>query len=221
MEICYLGHSSFKIKGKEVTLVTDPYDSTGAPYLGFRFPKVEADVVTISHSHEDHNAAGLVSGNPFVISSPGEYEIKGVSVFGFSSYHDEKLGKEYGANTIYLIEMDGMRLCHLGDLGERLNDEKLEEIDGVDILMVPVGGFYTIGPKVAVELITKVEPKVVIPMHFKTEFSGSELDKLVSVAEFLKELGVEQVAPLPKFLISKDKLPQAERQIVILERKAS
>jgi len=217
MEITYLGHSSFRLRGREVTLVTDPYAD---PELGFNFPKTEAEIVTISHDHQDHNAAAKVAGNPFIVDGPGEYEVKGVSVFGISSFHDAKQGKERGINNIYLIEMDGLRICHLGDLGEQLSDEKLAELDGVDILLIPVGGFYTLGPKEASDLVTKIEPLMVLPMHFKVAEMGANYAKLASVEEFLKEMGVEKVLPLPKLLIAKDKLPGSEeRQIVILERK--
>lgn len=218
MEIYYLGHSSFRIKGKDATVVTDPYNQVKAPGIGLKFPKVEAQIVTVSHLHADHNAPELVEGKPFVVSGPGEYEIKGVSIFGFPSFHDEKQGKERGANTIYLIEMDGLRICHLGDLGETLSDQKLEEIDGVDILMVPVGGFYTLGPKEASELAARIDPLIVMPMHFKTNKTGSELAKLLSIDSFLKESDVTSASPLPKLVISKDKLPE-ERQVVLLDTK--
>lgn len=215
MEIIYLGHSSFRIKGKEITLVTDPFAD---PDLGYSFPKIEAQIVTVSHDHADHNASEKINGDPFVISGPGEYEVKGVSVLGFNSFHDAKQGQERGANTIYIIEMDGLRICHLGDLGEQLNEEKLEEINGVDILMVPVGGIYTLGPKEASDLVAKIDPSLVIPMHFKTKETKGDLMKLLGLPDFLKEMAVENLTPLPKLLVSKDKLP-AERQVVILERK--
>lgn len=216
MEISWLGHSSFKIKGKQAVVITDPFFDA---HLGIKFPKIEADIVTVSHSHSDHNAANLVKGSPFVISGPGEYEVKGVSFFGIHSFHDAKQGSQRGENTIYLIEMDSLRICHLGDLGEALNDQILEEINGVDILMVPVGGFYTIDSKQAAELVNQIEPSVVIPMHFKIPQMGSEFAQMVGVENFLKEMEAENIQPLPKLVISKDELPQ-ERQTVLLERKS-
>jgi len=215
MEIYWLGHSSFRIKGKQVSLITDPFDD---PQLGIKFPKVEAEIVTVSHSHNDHNAAGLVKGNPFVISGPGEYEVKGVSVFGIQTFHDQEQGKKRGENTIFLIEMDYLRVCHLGDLGEILNDQVLQEINGVDVLMIPVGGFYTIDPELAAELVAKIEPSIVIPMHFKIPKMGKAFDNLAPVEDFLKIMGVGEIQPLPKLVISKDKLPE-ERQIILLEMK--
>lgn len=214
MEITYLGHSSFKLKGKNIALVTDPY----GPHIGFKFPKSKADIVTVSHDHEDHNQAKLVDGNPFVISGPGEYEVKGTSVFGVSTFHDQKGGSERGQNTAYMIEMDGLRICHLGDLGHKLTDRQLDQLDGVDILLIPVGGFYTIGPAEAAEVVSRLEPLIVIPMHFNTpKLNQDVFGKLSGVEAFLKEMG-EEVTPEPKLQISRDKLPE-ELKIVVLKRR--
>lgn len=214
MEVKYLGHSGFRIKGKKTILVTDPYD----PYIGFEMPKVSADIVTISHDHKDHNNVAAVGKTtrrePFIISGPGEYEILGVSVFGVSSFHDTKRGAERGKNTIYVINIDGMRLVHLGDLGHKLDDKQIEEVNGADILFIPVGGTYTIDTRMAVEVIGQIQPKIIIPMHYKVP--GLVFD-LAPVDEFLKEMGVE-VKPAPKLTISKDKLPE-ERAVVVLKKK--
>ncbi len=216
MEITYLGHSSFRIKGKDNFLVTDPFEDAA---VGFQFPKVEADIVTVSHDHPDHNAVKKVSGNPFVIAGPGEYEIKGVSVFGIGSFHDAKKGKERGPNTIYLIEMDGVRICHLGDLGESLSDKQLEEINGVDILMVPVGGVWTISPEQALAVVAAIEPNVILPMHYKVAGMSQEMAKMASLQDFLKLTDQANVTPIPKLVVTKDNLPP-EKQFVILERKS-
>lgn len=216
MEISYLGHSSFRLKGKNADLITDPFDDSS---LGFKFPKMSAQIVTVSHSHPDHNAVGLVTGNPFIIDGPGEYEIKEISVFGLPSFHDAKNGAERGTNTIYLVEMEGLRLCHLGDLGGTLSDKQIGEIAGVDVLMIPVGGVFTIGPKEATELIARIEPAVILPMHFRTSEMVKEMSKLASPDDFLRQFGVGNPTPLPKLTISKDKIPE-ERQVVILERKS-
>ncbi|MFZ5366265.1 MAG: MBL fold metallo-hydrolase [Patescibacteria group bacterium] len=215
MEISYLGHSSFKIRGKTTTLVTDPYSSE---MTGLKFPKVEADILTISHEHEDHNKKELVLGSPFVISGPGEYEVKNVSIFGISSFHDSKEGSERGQNTIYLIEIDGIRICHLGDLGHKLSDLALQELNGVDILFVPVGGIFTLGPRQGAEVISQLEPKIVIPMHYN--FPGlnpSVFGKTQTLDDFLHEMG-EKAQVLPKLTVTGDKLPE-EMQIIVLERK--
>lgn len=215
MEISYLGHSSFKIKGKETTIITDPFSSD---FVGLKFPKVEADIVTVSHNHKDHNFIQAVEGAPFIIDSPGEYEVKGISIFGYPSFHDSKSGAERGINNIFLIEIDGINICHLGDLGVKLTDKIVEEISIADILLVPVGGITTIGPEEAVEVIKQIEPLIVIPMHFKVEGMDENFSKFSGVEQFLKEMGVENAEKLDKLSITKDKLPE-ETKVVVLERK--
>lgn len=216
MEINFLGHSCFRIRGKEASLVTDPFD----PYIGFKLPKISADIVTISHDHKDHNNKEAVSGTtkrkkPFVISGPGEYEIAGVSIFGVATFHDPSGGSKRGTNTVYVIALDGMRVAHLGDLGHNLTERQLEEVNGADILMIPVGGTYTINAKEAIEVVGQVEPKIIIPMHYR--LPGLTI-KLAPVEEFLKEIGAEAAQPAPKLMISKDKLPQ-EREVVVLKKR--
>lgn len=213
MEVVYLGHSAFKIKSKEVTVVTDPYDKD----IGFLMPKTEAQIVTISHNHKDHNSLERIIGEPFVINGPGEYEVKGVSFFGINSFHDKE---ERGKNTIYVIEIDGIRICHLGDLGHKLSDGQLEEVNGVDILFIPVGGVYTIGPKAAVEVVEQIQPSLVIPMHFKTERHAQEaFAKVFGVRSFLEEIGAEGVEPQDKIKIAnREQIPE-EREIVLLKHR--
>ena len=147
MIITYHGHSCFKLKGKRGTVVTDPYDDA----VGFSMPRLSADIVTVSHDHFDHNAAGKISGtarrdNPFVIAEPGEYEVGRISVFGTKTYHDSSKGAERGLNTVYTVLIDGMKICHLGDLGHELTADQLDAIGSIDILLCPVGGSFTIGP---------------------------------------------------------------------------
>lgn len=215
MDISWLGHSSFRIKGKTATVITDPFESGK---VGFKFPKVEADIVIVSHDHWDHNQSSLVQGNPRVVSGPGEYEIKGVSVFGVPTYHDAKQGAERGKNTVYVITIDNVRVCHLGDLGHILSETQVGEVGEVDVLLVPVGGVYTIDAKEAAEIVSSLEPKVVIPMHYKTgELNQETFGKLFGVDEFIKELGMEAIKD-SKFSLTADKLPE-EMQLVVLERK--
>lgn len=216
MEIIFLGHSCFRIRGKTAVLVTDPFES----YIGFKLPKISADIVTISHDHRDHNNKEAVSGTaktkkPFVISGPGEYEIAGVSIFGVRTFHNAAKGSKRGANAVYLINLDGMRIVHLGDLGHKLTESQLEEVNGADILIIPVGGTYTLNAKEAVEVIGQVEPKIIIPMHYR--LPGLTI-KLAPVEEFLKEIGVKAIKPIPKLTISKDRLPE-EREVVVLKKK--
>jgi L-ascorbate metabolism protein UlaG (beta-lactamase superfamily) len=215
MEIKYLGHSSFYIKGKNATVVTDPFDSEIA---GIKFPKhIEANIVTVSHDHKDHNAVANVEGSPFVVHGPGEFEVKGIYMVGTKSYHDTKKGAERGQNTIYHYEIDGMNLVHLGDLGHELSSADIDAIGGADILFIPVGGFYTINSEEADRIISEIEPKIVIPMHYKRPgLNDKALPDLAELSVFLKQLGKEAVVPQPKLLITKDKLP-LEMQVVVLE----
>lgn len=214
MEITYLGHSSFKLRGKTVTVVTDPYDAS----IGIKFPKhTSADIVTVSHDHNDHNAAGTVEGSPFVIGGPGEYEVKGVAIVGIGVFHDEAGGSKRGKNTIYRIELDGVSIVHLGDLGHTLTSDQVDGLDGVDILLIPVGGVYTIDAKIAHEVVTTIEPSVVIPMHYNREgLDQKTFGTLAPVATFLKEIGKEGILPVPKLTVTKDKLPE-ELQVVVLQ----
>lgn len=195
-------------------MVTDPFSPM---MIGTKFPKVEADIVTVSHNHEDHNFTAGVLGNPFVIDNPGEYEIKGISVFGFSSSHNTKENDKYGKNTIYVIEIEGIRICHLGDIGSSLPSKVLEEITGIDVLMIPVGGTFTVGPKEAVELVGQIEPRIVLPMHFKLSSSNENFAKLNTLDEFLKE-SATPVEKIEKLSLNREKLP-SEMKVVILERK--
>lgn len=211
MRIGFLGHASFIIKGRDATVVTDPFDPKTT---GLKFPKVHADIVTISHQHSDHNAFENVAGNPKVLDTPGEYEVKGVSIFGISTFHDTKQGQERGRNTVFRIEMDKIRLCHLGDLGHTLSEEILGQIGEVDILFVPVGGVYTIDAAEASEVVSSVEPKVVIPMHYKTK---DLVYPLAGVEDFVGELGIEPVYT-KTYSVTFDKLPE-DRELVILQKK--
>lgn len=215
MEIIFLGHASFRIKGKKVALVTDPFD----PSVGFAFPKVTADIVTVSHDHQDHAARDKIEGRPFVISAPGEYEVKETFILGVSTFHDASSGSQRGTNTVFVFEIDGLRICHLGDLGHKLTDKQLEEIGSVDILMIPTGGFYTIGPEQGVEVISQIQPRVAIPMHYRTERHEPQVfEKLATVEDFLKATG-DEAKRLPKLTVSKDSLPE-EQEIVVLEAKS-
>jgi L-ascorbate metabolism protein UlaG (beta-lactamase superfamily) len=213
MIITYFGHSCFRIQDKigpeGINLATDPFDKS----IGLKVPNFEADIVTVSHSHSDHNNSKALRGNPFVVDSPGEYEIKGVMIQGISAKHDDKNGAERGDNVLYRIEIDGIAIAHLGDLGHTLSDEQLDKLDGVDILLVPVGGKYTIDGKKAAEVISQVEPRIIIPMHYKIK--GLNLD-VESEAKFIKELGLEPKQE-EKLKISKRDLPQEGMELVVLK----
>ncbi|MFA5942811.1 MAG: MBL fold metallo-hydrolase [Candidatus Paceibacterota bacterium] len=215
MDIFPLGHSSFRIKGKSVTVVTDPFD---ASLVGFPFPKhIASDIVTVSHGHTDHNQTGLVEGNPYIVDGPGEYEIKGVGIIGIPLFHDDKKGTLRGSVTAYHMEIDNVNIVHLGDIGVVPNSDEVERLDGVDILFVPVGGSVTLDLNQIAGVIAELEPSIVIPMHYKTSRHDTKnFGELTGVSEFLKIMGKEAISPVPKFSITKDKLP-AEMQIVVLE----
>ena len=213
MDISYLGHSSFRLKSKDATTVTDPFDPK---MVGLKYSGIEADIVTISHLHEDHSRADLVKGTRKIVDGPGEYEIMGVSIIGLSSFHDAKKGAERGPNTIFVFEIEGLRLAHLGDLGHALSQELVEDMGGIDILMIPVGGFYTIGPEEAADVVREIEPKIVIPMHYQLPGLNPEtFSKLYGVEAFLKEMGLP-VENLPKLSIKKEE-PSEGSKVVVLE----
>lgn len=213
MIITWLGQSCFKIQDKVgpegITVVTDPFDKT----VGLKVPNFEAQVVTISHDHYDHNNAKALRGDPYVIDGAGEYDVKGVMVEGIESYHDDKKGEERGTNVMYRIELDDITVAHLGDLGHALDDKQLERLAGSDILLIPVGGVYTIDAKKAVEVVSQLEPRIVIPMHYKIPGLKIELDP---VDKFVKELGLKPTEE-EKLKINKKDLPQEDMELVVLK----
>lgn len=219
MDIRFLGHSSFLITSREATIVTDPFDPDK---VGFPFPKTPADLVLSSHDHFDHNYTSAASGEPFIISAPGEYEVKGVKVWGFQTFHDDKEGKERGKNTVYLFEAEGLTLCHLGDLGHLLDQKLEEEIGNPDVLFVPVGGVYTIGPAEAAKVVAQLEPTYIIPMHYRMEGMNETFKELQPVSVFLQEMGAAQRAlpggelePHDELAISKQSLPEMSEVVVL------
>ncbi|MGQ9676721.1 MAG: MBL fold metallo-hydrolase [Chloroflexota bacterium] len=208
MEITWLGHSAFRLRGKEATVLTDPYGSE----IGYVLGKVSADIVTVSHDHYDHNNVGAVTGSPKVISGPGEYEIRGVRITGIRTFHDSEGGLRRGKNTVYVIELDDLVVAHLGDLGHVPTPEQVQQMGNVDVLLIPVGGTFTINAAQAAEVVNLVEPKIVIPMHYKTPSLKLDVD---SADRFLREMGVKQVEPQPKLVVNKGALP-AETTVVLL-----
>ena len=211
MEITWYGQAAFKLKGKSATLFTDPYEAT---FTGLTPLKVEADIVTVSHSHADHNAFAVIETSPFIINGPGEYDLKGVNVVGVSTFHDEKEGKLRGKNTIYNINIDDVQVTHLGDIGHPLTNQQLEELGAVDVLLIPVGGVYTIEADSAAKIVAQIEPKIVIPMHYKIEGLKFPLE---SVSKFLKEMGKEESQAQNKLVVTSEKLPE-ELLVVLLEK---
>jgi len=212
MVITWYGQSCFKIQSGETVVFTDPFHRE----IGLTPPRSQASIVTVSHCHSDHNNIEALSGEPLVIDGPGEYETKGIGIKGIFSFHDDKDGKERGGNTIYLMEIEGIKICHLGDLAQKkLTDEQLEKIDEVDILMVPVGGTATLDAEDAVEIISQIEPRIVIPMHYK--IPGLTLSfNPDGVDAFLKEMGMGKKEAVDKLTLKKKDLPEGEMQVVVM-----
>lgn len=214
MTISWYGHSCFKIsnQGGHLTLIIDPFDKS----IGLTPPRGTADIVLVSHNHHDHNNIKALAGKPFIVDGPGEYEVKGVSINGIASYHDNKKGEERGVNTIYLIEMDKIKICHLGDFGqEKLSDSQLEAIGNVDVLVIPVGGKYTIDALEAAKIAKQIEPHLIIPMHYK--ISGLSIDGLDSADGFLKEMGVEKKVIVDKLTLKGKDLSTKEMEVVLFK----
>ncbi len=210
MDIYWYGQACFKIKGKNTIVVVDPFEPD---FTGLKLSKdLEAGICLSTHNHQDHNNFNGVSGNPVKISGPGDYEAYGVAIIGVEVFHDKAVGKERGKNTVYNISMDGLNLVHLGDIGHKLTEEQLQSVGSTDILMVPVGGVYTIGSKEAQEVVAQLEPKIIIPMHYRLD--GLKFD-LGGVEPFLKDMGIEAFEPQSKLTITRDKLPEEPRVVVL------
>lgn len=215
MDITYLGHSSFRIKTQKLSIVLDPYDPKT---VGLKFPKVKGDLVTISHHHKDHDFVDGVKEYRKVIDGPGEYELSGVTIIGLSFWHDNKKGKERGRNTAYIFEADGIRLLHLGDLGHLLTEKDINAIGEINVLFVPVGGEYTIGPTEAVNIIKSIEPAITIPMHYQVKGLNQKVfSALRPIDDFLKavELPVER---MDKLSLKATELTE-ESKVVILNKR--
>lgn len=225
LTIQWHGLSCFRVAAKldrsEAVIVTDPYD----PSRGAKLPRnLEADIVTVSHDHLSHNYVEGVGGEKFVIRGPGEYEVKGVFVYGIASGHGKKEEGDKGVksdkgsngrNTLYRIEVGDLSLAHLGDLGHELTDKELEQLQNVDILFVPIGGAgVTIGSKIAAEIVSQVEPRIVIPMHFRLPDFKETLEP---VDKFLKEMGGPRET-VEKLKITKKDLLAEETKVIVMTR---
>jgi L-ascorbate metabolism protein UlaG (beta-lactamase superfamily) len=215
MNIVWRGQSCFQIatqKNKiQANITIDPF----GPETGLKPPSQAADIVLTSHEHADHNNIKSVGGEPFIVDGPGEYEVKGIFVQGIASWHDSSEGKQHGQNTIYVIEAEDLRICHLGDIGQKeLTDEQLQKIGEVDILMIPVGGGSTISEKEAMKIMSQIEPKITIPMHYHIPKLKAKVE---GVEKFLKSLGIKSVKPEPKLSVKKKDILPDEVKIVVLE----
>ena len=210
MTITWYGQSCFRLEAKEGSILIDPFDKE----IGLKPPRIKDDVVLVTHQHHDHNAIADANPEAFIIQNPGEYENHGIAIRGIQSFHDNKEGTERGLNTIYVLKAEDLNICHLGDLGHVLTDHQVEDIGDIDILMIPVGGTYTIDAKTAVEVINQIEPKIVIPMHYKVDAS---LNKVLDGPEkFMKELGLTP-EKVEKYKIAKKSLPVEEIKLVMFQ----
>ena len=213
MKIKYLGHSSFKLtESTGTSVVTDPY----APEVGFVMTEVSADAVTVSHHHFDHDNVKAVGGNPKIIDKEASYDLSGVEINAVKSFHDGARGKKRGENVIFKFRMDGLDICHLGDLGEACTAELIEQILPVDVLLIPVGGNYTIDAETAKEYVDRLMPEIVIPMHYRTKESKIDIEK---VEEFLNLFDDEtaEIADSDEIELSRSDL-RGETRIIVLRR---
>jgi L-ascorbate metabolism protein UlaG (beta-lactamase superfamily) len=215
VEITWLGHSCFRLRGREVTIVTDPYGPDG-----WRHPPLvtDANLVTISNDHPHHAALAGVNGRPRVIRGPGEYELGGAMIVGVRTARLEGQGEPASSkNTAYVIQLEDLSVCHLGDLGKPLTPEQLAQLKDSDVLLVPVGGRCTIGAEEAAAVVAQIEPKVIVPMHYATDDTAGTL-QLEGVERFCREMGATDVKPQSRLSLSATTLPN-EPTLVLLERR--
>ena len=213
MDVTWLGHGCFRLRGRSAAVVTDPYP----PAIGLKLGRMDAEVVTVSHDHANHSFTSVVRDGAYEIHGPGEYEVAGVSVIGIPTFHDAEKGAKHGRNTVYVIEIDDVRVCHLGDLGHKLDDTEAEAAAAPDVLLVPVGGHSAMNAAQAAEVVRQLEPRYVVPMHYAIPGLKLELDP---IDRFLKEMGVTASEPQPKLAVQKSSVTEYETKVVVLEAKA-
>ncbi len=209
MEITYLGHSAFRLRGREVTVVTDPFP----PDIGLDMGKISADIITVSHSSPNHSFVDGVAGTPRVVNGPGEYEISEVLIAGVATEAEPGKGP---INTAYVMHLDDLTVCHLGDLDSTLTDSQLEGIGDIDVLFVPVGGQRTLAPAKAAEVVAQLEPRVVIPMHYT--LGDTTVQGLAPVDQFIREMGAKDFVPETRVSVTRSSLP-SEVKVTVLQPK--
>jgi L-ascorbate metabolism protein UlaG (beta-lactamase superfamily) len=215
MKIKWYGHAAFLITSDQgAKIIIDPYEPGAfGGQLSYGKIKDQVDIVLTTHDHADHNYTKDLPGAPQIVKGSGSKTAKGISMKGISTYHDASQGSERGANTIFTLKIDNIQLCHLGDLGHLLSDKELAEIGPVDILLIPVGGFFTIDPKEATRVAEQIKPKILIPMHFKTAKCGFPI---APVEDFLKGKTNTKRPKASEATFDKATLPQ-QMEIVVLE----
>ncbi|RJQ28660.1 MAG: MBL fold metallo-hydrolase [Peptococcaceae bacterium] len=208
VKITWLGHACFLFEDQSGTRVlTDPFNKM----VGYPVPEINVAVVTVSHEHSDHNAVQILPGNPAVIRGPGTHNISGLTVKGIATFHDGARGSERGSNTVFVIEMENIKICHLGDLGHQLDAGQAQEIGSVDVLLVPVGGTFTIDSAGAKQVVEALRPKLAIPMHYHTEMVKlpiSPVENFTNLFQNVKEAKFLELSPVS--------LPD-ETEVVVLE----
>lgn len=209
MKIKWWGHASFLLTSSDgTTLLTDPYNEE-VPYAKITD---KADIVTVSHEHFDHNAVDLLPGNPEVIKDIKEQKIKNIEIRGISSFHDTEKGAKRGENRVFVFEIDGIKVCHLGDLGHTLDNELLNQIGSIDVLLTPVGGYFTIDAKDAYYITEQLNPSIVFPMHYKTEIIDFPIS---GVEEFLNYFNADQIKKVSNWEVEIAKLPDSTEVYVL------
>lgn len=213
MKITWFGQSCFKIENKKngdsITIATDPFNES----VGLKAPKFNADILTISYNHTGHTDTKAIEGKPFTINTAGEYDVKGIMIQGIDSFHDKNEGADKSKNVIYRIEVDGISIAHLGNLKNPLNNEQLTQLEKIDILLIPVGGEYTLNAKQAAEVVAQIEPRIVIPMHYKIENLNLDIE---NVDSFVKNIGTTPSYE-EQLKIEANDLPQEDMEMIILK----
>lgn len=212
MDLTWLGHACFRMRGREGVVLTDPPD----PRSGHAIPKTEAHLVTISHEHAGHSSLRSVGGEPVVLTGPGEYEVQEILVTGVGTFHDDEKGAERGKNTVFAVRLDDLVICHLGDIGHALAAADLEKLGEVDVCLLPIAGADTnLSAAMAAEIVHQLEPKVVVPMGYDPEAKRKD----TPFERLLHELGVKELTPVPKLSVTRSSLP-GELQVVALDSRA-
>jgi L-ascorbate metabolism protein UlaG (beta-lactamase superfamily) len=215
-DVQFLGHACVRLRGRDGIVLCDPFDRS----TGLDIGRPTAHIVTVSHAHADHSNSAAVRPmreQLFVLDAPGEYEVSGVLITGVRTYHDKAKGAERGFNTVFVIHLDDVTFCHLGDLGHELSQGQVEAIGDVDVLFVPVGGGETIGPAEAMNVIAQLEPRVVVPIHYATAQLSFEHD-LAPLDKFTHEMGLKDVVAEEKLTVTASNLPPESEQarVVVL-----
>jgi L-ascorbate metabolism protein UlaG (beta-lactamase superfamily) len=212
VKLVWHGHACFELQGKNVTVIIDPFKGIGIPE-----PKAAANIVLCSHSHQDHNNVKpvLAKQGETLEGFEGSKKMKGIAIRGIAAFHDDTKGSKRGKNSIYTFNLDGVQFCHLGDLGHELSAQMIEEIGKVDVLFVPVGGYFTIGPETAMRVCEQLKPKMIIPMHYKLPGLASSFNALKTVDDFVRGKSNTDTIKGPAVNIEELNLPKEPRILVL------